>query len=490
MPSLGADMDAGSVLEWCVAPGDPVRRGDVVAVIHTDKNDIDAEAFEDGVIGALLVEPGVEVPVGTPIATIVPSGSSSTESSSTESSSAPPDPEPEPTPEPERVPATASTPAPGAGAAAHEPPVFSPLVRRLVRDGHLDPDRIIGTGPGGSLTRADVEAATAAATAASAATATGAPTSPSAPRPTGPPRRVSPRARRLAAELGIDPNLVTARPGGPVTGDDITTAATSPAATSPTVAAAPVAAAPAAQPAASSPPVGSAPAPDDDRALAMRRRIATLMERSKREIPHYHLIRRIDLTAALTWLSRHNDNRTARERMIPAALLLSAVARAAAEVPGFNGHWRDGAYQPADRVDLGLIVNLRDGGLLVPVIADAAALGAPELMERVHGAVSRARKGRLRSSELGEGTITVSELGDGGADAVFGVIHPPQVALVGFGRPHEVPWAQDGMVGVRTVVDTTLAADHRVSDGHAGSRFLLALDTHLQDPAALEGAPS
>ena len=82
--------------------------------------------------------------------------------------------------------------------------------------------------------------------------------------------------------------------------------------------------------------------------------------------------------------------------------------------PLATGHWRDGAYQPADRVDLGLIVTLRDGGLLVPVIADAAALGAPEMMERVHGAVSRARKGRLRSSELGEGTITVSELGDGG----------------------------------------------------------------------------
>jgi pyruvate dehydrogenase E2 component (dihydrolipoamide acetyltransferase) len=217
----------------------------------------------------------------------------------------------------------------------------------------------------------------------------------------------------------------------------------------------------------------------------MRRRIATLMERSKREIPHYHLVRRIDLTAALAWLSRHNEERPARERMIPAALLLTAVARAAAEVPGFNGHWRDGAHHPADRVDLGLIVNLRDGGLLVPVIADADRLGSSELMERLHGAVSRARKGRLRSSELGEGTITVSELGDGGADAVFGVIHPPQVALVGFGRPHEVAWAEHGMVGVRTVVDTTLAADHRVSDGHAGSRFLAALDAHLQDPAAL-----
>ena len=282
---------------------------------------------------------------------------------------------------------------------------------------------------------------------------------------------------------------MVARRGGPVTGDDITIAVpiTTAAPTAPPAAPAP---APAAERSASSPPVGATAAPGDERALAMRRRIATLMERSKREIPHYHLLRRIDLTTALAWLTRHNEDRPARERMIPAALLLAAVARAAAEVPGFNGHWRDGAYQPADRVDLGLIVTLRDGGLLVPVIADAAALGAPEMMERVHGAVSRARKGRLRSSELGEGTITVSELGDGGADAVFGVIHPPQVALVGFGRPHEVPWAQDGMVGVRTVVDTTLAADHRVSDGHAGSRFLLALDTALQDPAALEGAPS
>lgn len=473
LPALGADMDAGSVLEWCVAPGDTVRRGDVIAVIHTDKNDIDAEAFEDGVIGELLVELGVEVPVGTPIATIVPAGSASPEPEPVPE----PEPEPEPVPEPEPEPEARVEPEPPP-APVVEAPVFSPLVRRLVRDGHVDPERIVGTGPGGTLTRADVEAAAAAVREA----ASGGSGPPPAPRPTGPPRRISPRARRLAAELGVDPRQVTARRGGPVTGDDITTAA--PAQDSPAAPSAPDA----------GPPLAAAP--DDDRALAMRRRIATLMERSKREIPHYHLIRRIDLTTTLAWLARHNEERPARERMIPAALLLTAVARAAAEVPGFNGHWRDGTYHPADRVDLGLIVNLRDGGLLVPVIADADRLGSPELMERLHGAVSRARKGRLRSSELGEGTITVSELGDGGADAVFGVIHPPQVALVGFGRPHEVAWAEHAMVGVRTVVDTTLAADHRVSDGHAGSRFLLALDAHLQDPASLhdpaapQGAPS
>ena len=473
-------MDAGSVLEWCVAPGDTVARGDVVAVIHTDKNDIDAEAFEDGVIGELLVEPGVEVPVGTPIATIVAAGAASppeSEPAPEPEPAAEPAPEPPPTPTPEPDPGP--PPPPAAGSMPHEPPVFSPLVRRLVRDGHLDPDRIQGTGPGGSLTRADVEAAAAAATV----------VAPGEPRPAGPPRRVSPRARRLAAELGVDPGLVVARRGGPVTGDDVTASSTAPPA--PPASTAPPAETPTERPDATTPTPTPTPAgPPDDRAVAMRRRIATLMERSKREIPHYHLIRRIDCTTALAWLTRHNEERPARERMIPAALLLTAVARAAAEVPGFNGHWREGAFQPADRVDLGLIVNLREGGLLVPVITDAATLGAPEMMDRVHGAVSRARKGRLRSSELGEGTITVSELGDGGADAVFGVIHPPQVALVGFGRPHQAPWVEHGMIGVRTVVDTTLAADHRVSDGHAGSRFLLALDTALQDPAALEGAPS
>ena len=458
MPSLGADMDAGSVLEWCVAPGDAVHRGDVVAVIHTDKNDIDAEAFEDGVIGALLVEPGVEVAVGTPIATIVPAGSSSAPPGSP---SASPEPEGEPQPEPEPEPEGRSRSRP-------RPP--APVPRRTSR-------------PCSRPSCADwCATATSIPTASSARARAGRSPGPTSKRPPRPP----PRAPQPAGPPRLPPLDPPAHPAASRPG-----------------------------PAASPPSWASIRtwwSPDAAaRSLAMRRRIATLIERSKREIPHYHLLRRIDLTTALAWLTRHNEDRPARERMIPAALLLAAVARAAAEVPGFNGHWRDGAYQPADRVDLGLIVTLRDGGLLVPVIADAAALGAPEMMERVHGAVSRARKGRLRSSELGEGTITVSELGDaihgacigGGidlvtacdvrlcsADAVFGVIHPPQVALVGFGRPHEVPWAQDGMVGVRTVVDTTLAADHRVSDGHAGSRFLLALDTALQDPAALEGAPS
>jgi pyruvate dehydrogenase E2 component (dihydrolipoamide acetyltransferase) len=99
--------------------------------------------------------------------------------------------------------------------------------------------------------------------------------------------------------------------------------------------------------------------------------------------------------------------------------------------------------------------------------------------------VARARRARLRGAESNAATVTVTSLGDLGVDKVFGVIQPPQVALVGFGALRERPWAEGGMLAVRPVVTATLSADHRVSDGHRGGRFLAAVDRRLQEPARL-----
>jgi pyruvate dehydrogenase E2 component (dihydrolipoamide acetyltransferase) len=106
-------------------------------------------------------------------------------------------------------------------------------------------------------------------------------------------------------------------------------------------------------------------------------------------------------------------------------------------------------------------------------------------MRQMRDLVARARAGRLRSSELSDPTITVTSLGDQGVDAVYGVIFPPQVAIVGFGRIADRPWAVDGALAVRPVVTATLAADHRVTDGHAAARFLGAIDRRLQAPEQL-----
>jgi pyruvate dehydrogenase E2 component (dihydrolipoamide acetyltransferase) len=217
----------------------------------------------------------------------------------------------------------------------------------------------------------------------------------------------------------------------------------------------------------------------------MRRAIAALMARSAREIPHYHVASTVDLSVAVAWLCRTNDSRPPPERLLPAALLLKASALATREVPELNGFWVDGGFRPSDAVHLGVAVSLRGGGLVAPAIHDADHLGIDELMAALRDLVTRARSGRLRSSEVADPTITVTNLGEQGADEVHGVIYPPQVALVGFGRIADRPWAHDGMLGVRPTVRATVAADHRASDGLVGARLLAALDRLLQNPEKL-----
>jgi pyruvate dehydrogenase E2 component (dihydrolipoamide acetyltransferase) len=217
----------------------------------------------------------------------------------------------------------------------------------------------------------------------------------------------------------------------------------------------------------------------------MRRAIARLMDRSNREIPHFYLAHDADMTAATAWLAHENEQRSVKQRLLPAVLLLKAAAVAALDVPQVNGHWLDEHFVPAARVDLGVAVSLRGGGLVTPVIPDATALTLDEVMAALQGLVSRTRKGRLRGSDLAEGTLTVTNLGDQGVEVVYGVIHPPQVALVGFGTVLERPYAAAGMVGARPTVTVTLAADHRAIDGRIGAAFLNAVDRHLREPEAL-----
>jgi pyruvate dehydrogenase E2 component (dihydrolipoamide acetyltransferase) len=195
----------------------------------------------------------------------------------------------------------------------------------------------------------------------------------------------------------------------------------------------------------------------------------------------------IDLSAATAWLRTTNEGRPPAERLLMAAALLKASALAVRQVPALNGFWDEasGGFRPSEAVHLGVAVSLRGGGLVAPAIHEADRLTLDELMAALRDLVARARSGRLRSSEMADPTITVTNLGDQGADEVHGVIYPPQVALVGFGRVADRPWAQDGMLGVRPTVRASVAADHRASDGLVGARFLAVLDRLLQTPEEL-----
>jgi pyruvate dehydrogenase E2 component (dihydrolipoamide acetyltransferase) len=359
MPSLGADMEAGTLVEWLKRPGDPLKRGDIIAVVDTEKGAIEVEVFEDGILDRTIVAPGEKVPVGTVLAIIGGSGRE------------------EPPAATERI-------------------RVSPMARKLATGLGVDLTQVKGTGAQDAITSGDIE--------------------------------------RAAAGL----KTATAKP-----------------------------------------PASA------DRAASMRAAIAAAMTRSKRDIPHYYLSATIDMSAALTWLRAENERRAMTDRLLPAILLIKAAALALREVPELNGHWIDGRFQKGAGVHVGCAIALRGGGLVAPALHDADSADLTSLMRRLQDLVARARAGSLKSSELADPTITVTNLGDQGVESAFGIIYPPQVAIIGFGAIAERPWIVSGRIEARPLLVATLSADHRASDGHRGAVLLSAIDRLLQKPDRL-----
>jgi pyruvate dehydrogenase E2 component (dihydrolipoamide acetyltransferase) len=225
-----------------------------------------------------------------------------------------------------------------------------------------------------------------------------------------------------------------------------------------------------------------------ERAAQMRKVIGAAMARSKREIPHYYLADDVPLIAAMAWLAERNAGRPLTERLLLAPLLLAAVAAALRRYPDFNGFYRDGAFVPGEAIHIGVAISLRAGGLVTPALMDVDRKGIDQINRELLDLIARTRAGSLKATEISAATITVTSLGDQGVGSVFGVIYPPQVAIVGFGRPAERPWAVGGGLRVAPVVTATLAADHRASDGHRGGLFLAALRELLQNPDQLAGS--
>ena len=400
LPSLGADMDEGKLLQWLVAPGDAVKKGQVVCVVDTVKAAIDVECWHDGTVQRLLVEPGTTIPVGTLLAVLRESGESAADVE-------------------QRIAATGAAAVPAAMPVPAPPRAAPPLAA-------------------------------------------------SAPAER---RRVSPAARRRAAELAIDIDDVPAGADGTVALADVERTAR--------VAAAPL------------PAAARAPAPAAatmaERAEQMRKVIGAAMARSKREIPHYYLAEDVPLASVVAWLGERNAGRPVTDRLLLAPLLLKGVAAALRRFAEFNGYYRDESFAPAEGIHIGVAISLRAGGLVTPALMDVDRKDVDRLNRELLDLIRRTRAGSLKSSELSAGTVTVTSLGEQGVGAVYGVIYPPQVALVGFGRVTERPWAVDGGLRVMPVVTATLAADHRVSDGHRGGLFLAALRDLLQNPDELTG---
>lgn len=289
-----------------------------------------------------------------------------------------------------------------------------------------------------------------------------APLAPAAPVALAPVRpRLSPAARRRAHELGVPPDVL-AQPaaGGILHLEDVERMA-----------------------AAAKAPVSAGVAPDARN--AMRAVIGSAMARAKREIPHYYLGYALDFGAARDWLTRYNAALPVRERLIEGLLVVKAVALAAARIEGFNGYFRDGRFEGSTAIHVGTAIAMRGGGLVAPALLDADHKDLKTLMLEFSDLVTRVRTGHMRSSEFMAATITVTSLGEDGVETIYPIINPPQVAIVGTGCISERPWVHAGGMAVRPVLNLTLAADHRVTDGRTGSRFLKTIAELLAAPEKL-----
>ena len=387
MPSLGADMEKGKVVEWLKRTGDRIARGDIVAVIETQKGAFEIEVFEEGVLGEIIVPVGAEVPVGAVLAHI------------------------------EHVGAAVESVAPAV------PPPSKSVTAPLPLLASWRPSIAPAPPPGERV-------------------------------------RISPAAARRALELGVDVRGLKGRgPQGAIGIADVEAAAEK-----------------------------GTQAPKERRGfdpVAMRQAIAAAMARSKREIPHYYLAQSIDVTRALDWLNAENARRDVEKRLLLGALLLKASALALRIVPELNGFWTDGAPRLSQPIHVGWAISLRGGGLMAPAVRDADKLSLDQAMAALRDLVTRARTARVRGSEMMDPTVTITSLGERGAESVFGVIYPPQLAIIGFGAPREAAAVIDGELKVRSMVHTTLSGDHRASDGAVGGRLLAAIGQNLQKPEKL-----
>ena len=385
MPSLGADMEAGTLVEWRKKPGDTVKRGDIIAEVETQKGLIEIEVFDEGVIGELLIKEGAKIPVGTVMALINPSGTAlETKETTTQKTAIAIQPTEEKTIEKVKEEKSEARTIKA-----------SPLAKRMAAENIIDLSQIQGTGEEGAITKEDVENA------------------------------IAQKEKIANSEEKNIPQV-----------------------------------------------------------QAIRSAVAAAMSKSNREIPHYYLEKRIDMTKALAWLGETNHKLPIQKRLLPAALLIKSVAQSLVDFPNLNASW-DNGLQLKKEINIGFVVSLRGGGIIIPTIHNANLKNTSEIMEALNDIIPRARAMKLRSSDLSDSTITITSLGEGGADVVFGVIYPPQVAIIGFGGSSQQAVVENGMLGIRHVFTVTLAGDHRATDGLTGSDFLVTLNKHLQNPESL-----
>jgi pyruvate dehydrogenase E2 component (dihydrolipoamide acetyltransferase) len=430
MPRLSDTMEEGVLSQWVKHEGDPVRKGDVLAVIETDKAAMDMEAYDEGVLTCVLVAEGASVPIGTPIAVIGQAAAAAT---------APP-----PAAAPDQPGRAMVPPPPAPAPPAVAPPAgllpASPLARRLARERGIDLSTVSGSGPGGRVVRADIENA--------ARERDGAQSVP----------------RQEAAPTGPTRPALSRPPAAP-----LTAAAPQPV---PTAAALPA-----------SPSPFTAPAADAEEIplTTARRLTAQRLAASAREAPHFYLTVVAAADGLLAFRAQANQRHGADVKITVTDLLTRACARALADCPEVNVSWDETRILRHRHINIGIAVAI-DDGLIVPVIRDADRKTLTEIAREAHDLTARARARKLTPDELAGGTFTISNLGMHGIRQFTAVINPPQAAILAVGEAVRQPVVHGDQVTIATTMTLTLSIDHRAVDGATAARFLTRLREAIEQP--------
>jgi pyruvate dehydrogenase E2 component (dihydrolipoamide acetyltransferase) len=433
MPKYGQTVEESTIVKWRVKEGDPVRKGDIVFEIETDKATMEVESFFEGTLLKILVGEGKTVPVSSPVAFIGKPGEALPDLASLpkpEAAAAPAKPavsavaSPS-TPSTVSTPSTPSTPAPASTPPPASRRLFaSPRARVLAKNAALDISRMTGSGPGGRIVEKDVLAFMEKNQVAAI--------------------KITPSAKQRAIKEGID--ILTVR----ATGDG-----------------------------------GRIVSADIDRALEerpktmskMRQIIAERLTRSTSTIPHFYVTVAVDMTG-LAGLRK--QLKEAGKAFTVTDFILEAVILTLDEKPAFNSATDGKTVRWNSAVNLGMAVSLEQG-LVVPVIRDAARLSLAELHDAAQALAVKAREGKLRPDEMSGSTFTISNMGMLGVENFTAIINPGESAILAVSSTFPTPVARDGKVVVRDIMKLTLSSDHRIIDGAQAAGFANAIKTKLED---------
>ena len=440
MPALSPTMTEGNLAKWHKKEGDKVKAGDVLAEIETDKATMEMEAVDEGVLGRILVPEGTQgVKVNEPIAVML----GEDEDPKNLAKAAPR----APAAAPAAAPAVPAPVAPRAPAAAPAPPAPAPR-------------------PAAPATQSNGHA--------------------------GDRTFVSPLARRMAEQAGLDlAALHGSGPHGRIVKADVASALAGGAPRAPAAAARPASA--------PRPPSGAGlalPTYSRDQVVAlagnipftevpisaMRRVIAKRLTEAKQAIPHYYVT--IDCEIDRLLAMRAEANAAADLKLSVNDFVIKAAALALKQVPEANVSWSEDAILSWNSIDISIAVAL-DQGLITPIIKNADQKGLAQISAEMRDLATRAKAGKLKLTEFQGGTFSISNLGMFGVKDFTAVINPPQSCILAVGTGEPRPVVRNGALAVATVMSVTLSCDHRTVDGATGARWVAAFKKIIEAPALL-----